>query len=202
METGPLQLRHHRDRHGPVGREEVEEAIRTLLAWVGEDTTREGLADTPRRVADAFLEYCSGYQQDPRALLKSTFEEVNGYRDMVVLQDIAFQSTCEHHLAPIAGHAHIAYLPVDRVVGISKLARLVECFARRLQIQERMTVDITETIFEVLKPKGAACVIEATHACMKCRGIRKDGLMMTRHMVGAFETDRILRDEFMRQIHA
>lgn len=202
METGQLQFRHRRDRQDPVSRDEVEDAIRTLIAWVGEDSNREGLADTPRRVADAFLEYCSGYQLDPRMLLKSTFEEVNGYRDMVVLQDIPFQSTCEHHLAPIAGRAHVAYLPVDRVVGISKLARLVECFARRLQIQERMTVDIAETIFDVLKPEGAACVIEATHACMKCRGIRKDGLMMTRHMVGAFQTDRILRDEFMRQIHA
>lgn len=200
MDTATLQPLRDRDDTAPVDRQQAEDAIRTLIRWVGEDPGREGLSDTPRRVVDAFLEYCSGYRLDPHELLKCTFEEVNGYHDMVVLKDIEFESMCEHHLAPIIGKAHLAYLPDGRVVGLSKLARLVECFARRFQIQERMTVDIAETLHSALKPKGAACVIEARHFCMKCRGIRKSGLMTTRHVLGTFETDRFRCEEFMRQI--
>ncbi len=198
MDVEELILHSDTQSREPVDRREVEESIRKLLVWVGEDPTREGLRDTPRRVADAFLDYCEGYRVDPRSLLERTFEEVNGYHDIVVLQDIRFESMCEHHLAPVIGKAHVAYLPKSRVVGISKLARVVECFARRLQIQERMTCDIAETIYEVLDARGAACIIEASHFCMKCRGVRKESSMTTQHLLGAFVTDRNVRGDFHR----
>lgn len=184
-----------------VSREEVENAVRTLLIWAGEDPYREGLLDTPKRVAKAFKEYCAGYAMDPREVLYRTFEDAVGYEDMIVLRQIPFESMCEHHLAPIVGNAHIGYIPVDRVVGISKLARLVDGYARRLQIQERLTVEIAQAIGDVLKPKGAACIIEAEHFCMKCRGVRKNGSRLTTsHFVGAFSTDYGVRQEFYQRI--
>lgn len=184
-----------------VTREEVEDAIRTLLIWVGEDPYREGLLETPKRVAKAFKEYCAGYAMDPRDVLYRTFEDAVGYEDMVVLRHIPFESMCEHHLAPIVGNAHIAYIPVGRVVGISKLARLVDGYARRLQIQERLTFEIAQAIGEVLKPKGVACIIEAEHFCMKCRGVRKNGSRLTTsHFVGAFSADHGLRQEFYQRL--
>ncbi|MGO7192873.1 GTP cyclohydrolase I FolE [Rhizobium brockwellii] len=184
-----------------VTREQVEDAIRTLLVWVGENPAREGLSDTPKRVATAFKEYCAGYEEDPRDVLDRTFEEITGYRDMVVLRQVPFESMCEHHLAPIIGNAHVAYLPVGRVVGISKLARVVDGYSRRLQIQERLTVEIAEAVDNVLKPRGAACVIDAEHFCMKCRGVRKKGSRMTTsHLTGAFLTDDRTRQEFYQRI--
>jgi GTP cyclohydrolase IA len=182
-------------------REEVEEAVRVLLRWAGDDPLREGLTGTPARVARAYEEWFSGYGSDPVELLQRTFEETDGYDEMVVLKDIRFESHCEHHLAPIIGRAHVAYLPDRRVVGISKLARLVEVYAKRLQIQEKMTVQIANTLSEVLRPKGVAVVIEAAHQCMTTRGIHKPGVaMMTSHMVGAFRTDASTRREFLAHI--
>lgn len=179
-------------------REEAEAAVRTLLRWIGEDPAREGLRETPARVARAFEEHFEGYRIDPSQILLKTFEEVEGYDEMVVLKDIAFESHCEHHLAPIVGRAHVAYMPVRRVVGISKLARLVEAFARRMQIQERMTAQIADTIQEVLQPRGVAVVIEATHHCMTTRGIRKPGsLMTTSRLLGIFRNNPDTRREFL-----
>lgn len=182
-------------------REETEEAVRVLLRWAGDDPNREGLRGTPARVARAFEEYFTGYQTDPVEQLQRTFEETNGYDEMVVLKDIRFESHCEHHLAPIIGRAHIAYLPNKRVVGISKLARLVDVFAKRLQIQEKMTAQIATTLSEVLRPKGVAVVIEAAHQCMTTRGVHKPGVsMITSHMIGAFRTDPSTRREFLAHI--
>jgi len=179
-------------------REAAERAVRTLIEWAGDDPAREGLKGTPARVAKAFEEYFSGYGTDPVELLQRTFEETDGYDEMVVLRDIRFESHCEHHLAPIIGKAHIAYLPQQRVVGISKLARLVEVYARRLQIQEKMTAQIANTLDEVLQPKGVAVVIEATHQCMTTRGVHKPGVaMVTSRMLGAFRTDPSTRREFL-----
>jgi GTP cyclohydrolase IA len=179
-------------------REETEAAVRTLIEWAGDDPAREGLKGTPARVAKAFEEYFSGYGTDPIELLQRTFEETDGYDEMVVLRDIRFESHCEHHLAPIIGKAHIAYLPQQRVVGISKLARLVEVYARRLQIQEKMTAQIANTLDEVLQPKGVAVVIEAAHQCMTTRGVHKPGVaMVTSRMLGAFRTDASTRREFL-----
>ena len=179
-------------------REEAEAAVRTLLGWIGEDSTREGLVDTPARVVRAFEEYSAGYRLDPTDLLRRTFEEVEGYDEMVVLRDIGFESHCEHHLAPIIGRAHVAYLPTRRVVGISKLARVVEAFAKRLQIQERMTAQIADAIQDVLEPRGVGVVIEATHHCMTSRGIRKPGsLMITSRLLGEFKTNPDTRREFL-----
>src|SRR5215831_21272757 len=160
-------------------REEAEKAIETLLRWAGDDPSREGLADTPARVAKAFEEWFSGYGQDPEEYLTRTFEEIEGYDDMVILKDIHFESHCEHHLAPIIGHAHVGYLPTNRVVGISKLARVVEAFARRLQIQEKLTAEIAHAIDEILKPKGVGVVIEAEHSCMSLRGVNALGSTLT-----------------------
>ena len=177
---------------------EAEQAVRTLIEWAGDDPEREGLKGTPERVARAFEEYFSGYGTDPVELLQRTFEETDGYDEMVVLRDIRFESHCEHHLAPIIGRAHVAYLPRQRVVGISKLARLVEVYAKRLQIQEKMTAQIANTLDEVLQPKGVAVVIEAAHQCMTTRGIHKSGVaMVTSRMLGAFRTDPSTRREFL-----
>lgn len=182
-------------------REEAEAAVRTLLRWAGDDPGREGLKDTPSRVVRAYEEFFSGYGIDPVDVLKRTFEETDGYDEMVLLRDIRFESHCEHHLAPIIGRAHVAYLPHRRVVGISKLARLVEAFARRLQIQEKMTVQIANAINEVLEPKGVAVVVEAAHQCMTTRGVHKPGVtMVTSRMLGAFRDDPTTRREFLAMI--
>lgn len=182
-------------------RKEAEAAVRTLIEWAGDDPTREGLRGTPDRVVRAFEEFFSGYNTDPVELLQRTFEEINGYDEMVVLRDIRFESHCEHHIAPIIGKAHVAYLPEKRVVGISKLARLVELYAKRLQIQEKMTAQIANTLDEVLQPKGVAVVIEAAHQCMTTRGIHKPGVtMVTSSMLGAFRDDPTTRREFLAMI--
>ena len=182
-------------------RQEAEQAIHTLLRWAGDDPSREGLADTPARVAKAFEEWFSGYGQDPEAYLARTFEEIEGYDDMVILRDIRFESHCEHHLAPIIGRVHVGYLPSNRVVGISKLARVVEAYARRLQVQEKMNAQIANTIQKVLKPKGVAVVIEAAHQCMTTRGVHKTGVtMVTSTMLGAFRDNSDTRREFLNII--
>jgi GTP cyclohydrolase I len=182
-------------------REEAEHAVRTLLRWAGDDPSREGLADTPARVAKAYEDWFSGYDQDPEAYLARTFEEVAGYDDMVILKDIRFESHCEHHLAPIIGRAHVGYLPSRRVVGISKLARVVDAFARRLQVQEKMNAQIAHCIQKVLEPKGVAVVIEAAHQCMTTRGVHKTGVtMVTSTMLGAFRENDVTRREFLAVI--
>ncbi|HEY8254949.1 MAG TPA: GTP cyclohydrolase I FolE [Rhizomicrobium sp.] len=182
-------------------REEAEKAVRTLLRWAGDNPEREGLIDTPARVAKAFEDWFSGYDQDPEAYLARTFEEVAGYDDMVILKDIRFESHCEHHLAPIIGRAHVGYLPTHRVVGISKLARVVEAFARRLQVQEKMNAQIAHCIQTVLEPRGVAVVIEAAHQCMTTRGVHKTGVtMVTSSMLGDFRTNSDTRREFLNII--
>ena len=178
--------------------ENVQDAIRTLLRWAGDDPTREGLLDTPARVGRAWKEYCAGYADDPAVHLSRVFEEVGGYDEVVLLKDIPFQSHCEHHMAPIIGRAHIAYLPRRRVVGISKLARLLEIYSKRLQIQEKLTAQIANTIDEVLQPRGVAVVIEASHACMTARGVRTPGVnMVTSRMMGVFLEDDRSRKEVL-----
>lgn len=185
---------------GP-GREEVEQAVRTLIRWAGDDPDREGLLDTPGRVADAYREFFAGYSADPEDILRRTFEETEGYDEMVLLRDVRFESHCEHHMAPIIGRAHIAYLPHRRVIGISKLARAVDIYARRLQIQEKMTVQIANAINEVLQPKGVAVVIEASHQCMTTRGVHRPGVLMTTsRMLGAFRENMATRREFLAMI--
>ena len=184
-------------------RQQAEEAVSTLLLWAGEDPRREGLIDTPARVARAYEDWFSGYKQDPVRYLKRTFEEVEGYDEMIVLRDIEFESHCEHHMAPIIGHAHVGYLPNNKVVGISKLARVVEAFARRFQVQEKMTAQIANCIWDVLSPKGVGVVIEATHQCMTTRGIHKSNVsMVTSRMLGLFRKDARTRAEFLRMIDA
>ena len=179
-------------------REEAEHAVETLLRWAGDDPTREGLRDTPARVARAYEDWFSGYGVDPEDYMKRTFEEVEGYDEMIVLRDIRFESHCEHHLAPIIGKAHVGYLPSNKVVGISKLARVVESYARRLQVQEKMNAQIANTIQKVLDPKGVAVVIEAQHQCMTTRGVHKPGVtMVTSTMLGAFRQDPLTRREFL-----
>jgi GTP cyclohydrolase I len=180
---------------------EAEEAVRTLIRWAGDDPTREGLLETPDRVVRAFEEWFQGYREDPAELLSKTFEEMNGYDELVILRNIRFESHCEHHLAPIIGQAHIAYLPNKRVVGISKLVRLVEVYAKRLQIQEKMTAQIAHTINEVMQPRGVGVVIEASHECMTTRGVHKTGLtMVTSEMLGALRDDPSTRREFLAVI--
>jgi len=182
-------------------RKQAENAIHTLLLWAGDDPRREGLVDTPQRVASAYEDWFSGYKQDPVLYLKRTFEEVDGYDEMIVLRDIAFESHCEHHMAPIIGKAHVGYLPHNKVVGISKLARVVEAFARRFQVQEKMTAQIANCIEDVLKPKGVGVVIEAVHQCMTTRGIHKSEVsMVTSQMLGSFRKDARTRSEFLRMI--
>jgi len=177
---------------------EVQEAVRTLIRWAGDDPDREGLLDTPKRVARAWREYASGYEEDPAHHLSRTFDEVGGYDEIVLLKDIPFQSHCEHHLAPIIGKASIAYLPANRVVGISKLARVLHGFARRLQVQERLTAQVADCICEHLQPLGVAVVIEASHACMTARGVGTPGVMMTTsRMMGVFRSDERSRREVL-----
>jgi GTP cyclohydrolase IA len=179
-------------------REEAEAAVRTLLRWAGDDPAREGLVDTPARVVRAYEEFFSGYDIDPVALLERTFEETDGYDEIVLLRDIRLESHCEHHMVPIIGRAHVAYLPHHRVVGISKLARVVDAYARRLQIQEKLTAQIANTIQQVLEPRGVAVVIEAAHQCMTTRGIHKsDVTMVTSRMLGAFRDDPTTRREVL-----
>ena len=181
-----------------VSRRDAEDAIRTLLRWAGEDPTREGLLETPKRVVDAYTDWFSGYGMDPRDYLSRTFEETAGYDEMVVLRDIEFESHCEHHMAPIIGRAHVGYLPTGKVVGISKLARVVETFARRFQVQEKMTAEIARCIDEVLQPRGVGVVIEAAPECMTTRGVHKRGVsMITSKMLGAFRDDARTRAEFL-----
>ncbi|MBY8976510.1 GTP cyclohydrolase I FolE [Rhodobacteraceae bacterium NNCM2] len=177
---------------------EAEEAVRTLLRWAGDDPEREGLLDTPSRVVRAYSEWFVGYDIDPEAILERTFEEVDGYDEMVVLRDIRFESYCEHHMAPIIGKAHVGYIPTNRVVGISKLARLVEAYSKRLQVQEKMTAQIANTLMSILQPAGVAVVMEGEHHCMSTRGIHKHGVsMVTSTMLGIFRSDPRTRKEFM-----
>ena len=196
----PLTLLEGEDAASP-SRHQAEEAVRVLIRWAGDDPDREGLLKTPARVVLSFEEFYAGYGADPEDLLKRTFEETDGYDEMVLLRDIRFESHCEHHLAPFIGKAHVAYLPRRRVVGISKLARLVEIFARRLQIQEKMTAQIANAINDTLHPQGVAVVIEAAHQCMTTRGVHKPGVVMvTSRMLGAFRDDAATRREFLAMI--
>lgn len=182
-------------------REQAEDAIRVLLRWAGDEPTREGLLDTPKRVVSAYEDWFSGYALDPEDYLARTFEEVAGYDEMIVLRDIEFESHCEHHMAPIVGKAHVGYLPAGKVVGISKLARVVEAYARRLQVQEKMTAQIANCIQRVLKPRGVGVVIEGAHECMTTRGIHKRGVsMITSKMLGSFREDARTRSEFLQFI--
>ena len=191
------------DEDDPTGKPpvpaQVQAAVRTLIEWAGDDPEREGLLDTPSRVARAWKEYCLGYGEDPAIHLSRVFEEVGGYDEIVLLKDIPFQSHCEHHMAPIIGVAHIAYLPTDFVVGISKLARVLHGFARRLQVQERLTAEVAQCIWDHLKPQGVAVVIEASHACMTARGVRTPGVRMTTsRMMGVFRDDQKSREEVLK----
>jgi GTP cyclohydrolase I len=186
-----------------VTQDDVEDAIRTILTWIGEDPSREGLAETPARVARAYKSYFSGYEQNPEDYLRKTFEETAGYDEMVLLRNIPFQSHCEHHMAPIIGRAWVGYVPRSRVVGISKLARVVEAYASRLQIQERMTAEIANIIDEVLQPQGVAVVIKAAHHCISSRGVRKHGVdLTTSRMLGCFRNDPMSRQEFLAMVNS
>lgn len=187
-------------RHRPT-RNEAEEAVRTLIRWAGDNPSREGLQGTPDRVVRSYEEFFAGYTEDPVSILERTFEETDGYDEIVLLKDIDFESHCEHHMVPIIGKAHIGYMPDKRVVGISKLARVVEVFAKRLQIQEKMTAQIANTIMQVLQPRGVAVVIESTHQCMTTRGVHKTGVSMTTsRMVGIFRENPATRQEFLSMI--
>ncbi len=182
-------------------RQRALEAVKELIRWIGDDPDREGLKDTPRRVVDAYLEYFQGYEQCPETFLTRTFEQVGGYDEIVLLREIPFHSHCEHHMAPIIGKAHVAYLPTEKVVGISKLARVVQAYAKRLQVQERLTAEVADCIQKVLEPQGVAVVIEATHACMTCRGVETPGVIMTTsRMMGVFRTDDKARSEVIKLI--
>jgi GTP cyclohydrolase IA len=188
-------------RARPVTREAAEEAVRTLLRWAGEDPAREGLHDTPGRVVSAYREWFAGYASDPADYLRRTFEEVGGYDEMIVLRDIAFESHCEHHMAPIIGRVHVGYLPTDKVVGISKLARVVDGYARRFQVQEKLTAQIAGCIDEVLHPRGVGVVVDALHQCMTTRGVHKRGVsLITSRMTGTFRSDARTRAEFLQFI--
>jgi GTP cyclohydrolase I len=183
-------------------RDEAEDAVRTLLAWTGDDVSREGLKDTPKRVVNAYQDWFSGYDEDPNAILKKTFSEVEGYDEIIMLRDIRIESHCEHHVAPFIGSAHVAYLPNKRVVGISKLARITNIFAKRLQVQEKLTAQIATCIQKVLKPRGVAVVVEAQHECMTTRGINTPGIsMVTSQLLGKFRTDPSTRREFYSMIN-
>ena len=196
----PVNFRRLIERRRP-NEAEAEEAVRTLIRWAGDDPDREGLLDTPGRVLRAYNEWFAGYAEDPAEHLSRTFEEVGGYDEPVLLRGIPFRSCCEHHMAPITGVAHISYLPADRVVGLSKLARVVDCFAQRLQVQERMTAQIASIIDEVLQPRGVAVAIEADHACMSTRGVEKHGVTtVTFRMLGEFQRDQVLRSEFLASL--
>jgi GTP cyclohydrolase I len=183
-------------------RAEAEEAVRTLIAWAGDDPAREGLIDTPRRVTEAYEEYFSGYRLDPAEVLARQFDETGGYDDLVMLRDIRVESHCEHHLAPFLGVAHVAYLPNGRIVGISKIARVVEIFAKRLQTQETMTAQIADAIERALQPRGVAVLIEAEHQCMSTRGVRQPGVKtITTRFTGALDSDASYRDRFLQMVH-
>lgn len=185
-----------------ITRAQAEAAVRTLLQWAGDDPAREGLVDTPRRVVDAYGDWFSGYAEDPGEYLRRTFKEVAGYDELIVLRDIEFESHCEHHMAPIIGRAHVGYLPTSKVVGISKLARVVEAYARRFQVQEKMTAEIARCIEQVLMPRGVGVVIDASHQCMTTRGIHKTGVsMITSKMLGCFREDARTRSEFLAFIN-
>jgi GTP cyclohydrolase IA len=189
------------DIRNDVSREQAEEAVRTLLRWAGDDPSREGLLDTPKRVAGAFEEWFGGYALDPDTYLARTFEEVGGYDEMVVLRDIDYESHCEHHMAPIIGKVHVGYLPDGKVVGISKLARVVEAYAKRFQVQEKMTAQIADCIQRVLQPRGVAVVVVGAHECMTTRGVHKRGVsMVTSKMLGCFRDDARTRSEFLQLI--
>ena len=197
----PHSIDSNSDKRRRPSKEEAQAAVRTLIEWAGDNPDREGLIGTPERVARAYQEFFAGYDQDPAALLTTTFEETAAYDEMIVLKDIRLESHCEHHLVPIIGKAHIAYLPAGRVVGISKLARLIEIFAKRMQIQETLTSQIAETLQEELKPNGVGIVIEAAHQCMTTRGIRKPGVsMVTSRMLGSFRDDPTVRQQFFEMI--
>jgi GTP cyclohydrolase I len=194
-------MSHSDDKPGKVSQEQAEDAVRVLLEWAGEDPAREGLLDTPKRVAKAYRDWFSGYRMDPREYLSRTFEEVAGYDEMIVLRDIEFESHCEHHMAPIIGKAHVGYLPNGKVVGISKLARVVDVYARRFQVQEKLTAQIAQCIQDVLQPRGVGVVIDGAHECMTTRGVHKRGVsMVTSKMLGEFREDARTRAEFLRFI--
>jgi len=185
-----------------ISDEKAEEAITTIIQWIGEDPNREGLKSTPKRVLKAFKEYFSGYTQDPNKFLSKTFTEVEGYDDMVIEKNISIQSHCEHHMAPIMGVAHVAYIPSDKVVGLSKLARVVEVFSKRLQTQERLTMQIAKTIMDVLQPRGVAVTIDASHQCMTNRGVKKeDTTTITNYFLGAFKDDLSFQNRYLRYIN-
>ena len=184
-----------------ISREEAEEAVRTLIKWAGDNPKREGLLDTPKRVVKAYEEFFIGYKESAKEYLSKTFEDVNGYEDIVMLKDITFNSHCEHHMVPIIGKVHLAYLPIKKVVGISKLARTVDIFAKRLQTQETMTQQIANSIYETLKPKGVAVYIEAFHQCMTTRGVSKPNVStITNSFLGAFKSDKLLQNRFFEYI--
>ena len=189
-------------KENQVSDEQAEEAIKTIIQWIGEDPTREGLLSTPKRVTKAFKEYFQGYTQDPKKYLSKTFTEVEGYDDMVIEKNISLQSHCEHHMAPILGFAHVAYIPSKKVVGLSKLARVVEVFSKRLQTQERLTMQIAKTIMDVLQPRGVAVTIDASHQCMTNRGIKKENTTtITNYFLGAFKDDLSFQNRYLRYIN-
>ena len=196
-DTDQLQGKKHK-----ISDESAEESIKTIIKWIGEDPEREGLKSTPRRVIKAFKEYFEGYNQDPAAYLLKTFTEVEGYDDMVIEKNISIRSHCEHHMAPITGVAHVAYIPSDKVVGLSKLARVVEVFAKRLQTQERLTMQIAKTIMKVLQPRGVAVTIDASHQCMTNRGVKKEkATTITNYFLGAFKDDLSFQNRYLRYIN-
>ena len=185
-----------------VSEEQAEEAVRTIIQWIGEDPEREGLKSTPKRVVKAFKEYFHGYTQDPKKFLSKTFTEVEGYDDLVIEKNISIQSHCEHHMAPIMGVVHVAYIPSDKVVGLSKLARVVEVFAKRLQTQERLTMQIAKTIMDVLQPRGVAVTVDAAHQCMTNRGVKKENTTtVTNYFLGAFKDDLSFQNRYLRYIN-
>jgi|TARA_B110000438_G_C15495929_1_gene513513 GTP cyclohydrolase I len=189
-------------KENKVTDEQAEEAIKTIIEWIGEDSTREGLLSTPKRVTKAYKEYFQGYKQDPNIYLSKTFTEVEGYDDMVIEKNISLQSHCEHHMAPILGVAHVAYIPSKKVVGLSKLARVVEVFSKRLQTQERLTMQIAKTIMDVLQPRGVAVTIDASHQCMTNRGIKKENATtITNYFLGAFKDDLSFQNRYIRYIN-
>ena len=196
-DTNNLQKKKHE-----ISDEKAEEAIRTIIEWVGEDCNREGLLSTPKRVVKAFKEYFKGYEEDPKQFLSKTFTEVEGYDDMVIEKNISVQSHCEHHMAPIIGVAHVAYIPSEKVVGLSKLARVVEVFSKRLQTQERLTMQIAKTIMHVLQPRGVAVTIDASHQCMTSRGVKKENTTtVTNYFLGAFKDDLSFQNRYLRYIN-
>ena len=196
-DTDQLQKKKHE-----ISDEKAEEAVRTIIQWIGEDPKREGLLSTPKRVVKAFKEYFKGYAQNPKEFLEKTFTEVEGYDDMVIEKNISIQSHCEHHIAPITGVAHVAYLPLDKVVGLSKLSRVVEVFSKRLQTQERLTMQIAKTIMDVLQPRGVAVTIDAAHQCMTNRGVRKEKTTtVTNYFLGAFKEDLSFQNRYLRYIN-